>query len=160
MIPKLLYRGTSYHELRVLTYPKRPSVDELLRVTIFNFPFVDDVISALHMAAEAAVNDKSIAAIVVATGINCVVEDSAPPNGTYKKSYHLDFDELSSSNLEIFLEGRDLEKLQKYDNDLNNRRIKKIMRDARIFSRRLQIIVPEPYIPSLRTKSCDSRAYN
>ena len=154
MIPPALYQGTSYRQLRVLSYPQKPSPERLYPQIRFDFPFVDDPFSALHMAAEAAVKDKSEAAVVVVRGCTAFFEDTPPRNGTYKNCIYVDFEEITPSHLEILLEGRDLHKLGEYELCLGGkRRLASILRAARRFSREMYLMAPREKVPELAGSS-------
>lgn len=156
-IPKVLYRGTSYHQLRLLTYPKRPIVERILKSRTYDFHLVDDYISAMLMAAEAASNDRSIAAIVVVKDMSFVEVDAPPKNGTYKDNYLVLFEELKPCNMEIWLEGRELfEKLHSCDPALTPSKLSKMFKRFKEFSRSLKIMVPE-HLPQLEGKGIESR---
>ncbi len=157
-MPRVLYRGTSYHQLRLLTYPQRPTVERILKSRTYDFHLVDDYISAILMAAEIASTDKSIVAIVVIKGMDFVEKDAPPKNGTYKDNYLVDFSELKPCNMEIWLEGRDLlQKIHSYDSTLTPNKVSKLLKRVREFSRTLKIMAPVDYMPELRGKSMESR---
>ncbi len=149
-IPKNLYRGTSYHQIRLWTYPTKPTAEKLLRAKLFDFPFVDDPLSALLMAAEQSARDKSPVAIVIAKNPSVLTEDVPERNGSFKPTYHLDFDEIEPSQLEILLQGRDLGKLTNYDPSLYLKTIIRIIKDAKKFGR--NIMNTQEYLPEMRGK--------
>ncbi len=147
MISNNLYRGTSYRELRKLTYPKAPNIEVLLSKQVFNFPFVDDPFSALLMGAEQSEKDKykSPIAIVIAKNVNvdCVMESSSELNGTYKQSYHLDFEEIKPSQLEILIEGKNLDKLVQFCDFLTPEKIEELIKYTQRATRTLMKRVPK-----------------
>ncbi len=162
--PPILYRGTSYHQLQLLTHPQKPlkNIERLLaehRSAQFGgnkFPFVDDCLSALHMATEAAALDHSAAVVIAARDLNFVTEDIPCEEGTYKLSYHLDFSELKPEQLDICLEGIDLvRKLNSYNSRLSARALRGVIKDARKFSKEMWRISPCDYLPDLRDKVPD-----
>lgn len=142
MIPETLYRGTSYSKLSVLTYPKAPNIDVLLSNRIFNFTFVDDPLSALLMGAEQAEKDNSPVAIVIAKDVRRAMRGSYEPNGTYKLSYHLDFKELKPSQLEILIEGKNLDKLTQFCDFLTLEKIEDSIKYTKRASKTLRERVP------------------
>ena len=154
-IPQILYGGTSYRQLRVATYPRRPTPEELIKSHIFSPSLTNNPFLALHMALENAVVDKSMAVILVVKNLDFIVEDSPPQYGSYEKGIYTDFSEIPPSNLEILLEGKNLDRIGEYDPDLRVRKLRGIIREARQFSRRLRIIAPQDYLPELRGKSQD-----
>ena len=139
-----LYRGTSYHQLRVWTYPKAPTVELLLSSRIFNFPFVDDPFSALLMGAEQGEKDNSPIAIIVAKNIDigCAAEDGPEPSGTYKNSYHLDFEELNPSQLEMLIQGGNLNKLSEFCSFLTPEKIEELVKHTQRASKTMRKQVP------------------
>lgn len=142
MIAETLYRGTSYHQLRVWTYPKTPTVELLLSSRIFNFPFVDDPLSALLMGAEQGEKDKSPIAIVIAKKVNSF-EDKYPPNGTYKTGHHLDFGEIKPAQLEILIQGGNLNKLSEYCSFLTPEKIDELVKYTQQASKTMRTVPRE-----------------
>ena len=137
-----LYRGTSYHQLRVWTYPKAPTVEVLLSKRVFNFPFVNDPLSALLMGVEQSEKDNSPISIVIAKNLSTYVEDGPETNGTYKNSYHLNFEELKNSQMKILLEDKNLNKLTEYCDFLTSEKISALIKHARKASKTMQEKVP------------------